>query len=126
MRVERKQAGKAGLLNLIFALLFGWGLVNVITLMGTLANTQLDRSPPQIHYSQIVEKRINTSSKLPTSYFLVVTDWQVERGAQTLLRVNYETFEAVEVSSPIIVTTRSGLLGAEWLVDIKLDEAGDD
>jgi hypothetical protein len=126
MRVERKQAGKAGLLNLIFALLFGWGLVNVITLMGTLANTQLDRSPPQIHYSQIVEKHINTSSKLPTSYFLVVTDWQVERGAQALLRVNYETFEAVEVSSPIIVTTRSGLLGAEWLVDIKLDEAGDD
>jgi hypothetical protein len=107
------------LLNLILALLISWGLANVVAMAGTFINVKFDSSPPRVHQSQLVEKYTTSSSRAPVMYFLIATDWRSERGARVLLRVNRETFEAVSNTTPLLVTTKSGRLGAEWVVQVE-------
>jgi hypothetical protein len=82
-------------------------------------NGSLDNSPPVIH-RQAVRSRGTASSRSGTTYYARVESWR-EVPATEKIRVNYRLYRQIRPGESIlIVTTRSGYFGFEWLVSCRL------
>ena len=85
--------------------------------MGTvgLLNGALDDSPQVTHAATIVEK-YTTKSKNTTKYHVKCQSWRKPGGTESF-QINSGDYNAVvENRSKMVVTTRAGALGVEWLV----------
>lgn len=84
-------------------------------------NGRLDTSPPVIH-RQPVRSRGYANSRSGTTYYLRVESWR-EIPATEKIRVNYKVYRQTRPGeSLLIVTTRAGYFGFEWIMSYRLDE----
>jgi hypothetical protein len=100
------------------ALMLGAVLLFPAGSMGTvgLLNGALDDSPQVTHTAVIVEK-YTTRSKNTTKYHVKCVSWRKPGGGTESFQINSADYNAVvENRSKMVVTTRAGALGVEWLV----------
>lgn len=79
-----------------------------------LVNGALDESPELRHETIVLEKTSSGGGRSAVSYSLRVQGWQAG-AAWHDVGVDRATFDAARVSGPLLITTRSGRLGREWV-----------
>lgn len=97
--------GKPGQAALLFLLLmmFSSGLVVQV-------NELLDFREPDVAYTEVLDKRISTSSRSPDSYLLAVS---VDEQTQEL-QAPPDLYDAVEIGDDVIITTYPGAFGIRY------------
>lgn len=80
----------------------------------TLVNGALDRSPPVVREAVIVEK-YTTRSKNRTNYHVRVASWRNPGRTESFEVSSADHQAVVPHRSRMVVTTRAGLLGVEWM-----------
>lgn len=85
----------------------GWGTAAIL-------NGYLDASPPLRHVAQVVDKRASKGKH--RSYHAIVESWRPTKRRETI-RVGARTYRGiVSKESKLIVQTKRGRFGFEWLV----------
>lgn len=97
--------GKPGQAALLFVILmmFSFGFVVQV-------NHLLDFKEPDVGYTEVLDKHISTSSKLPDSYLLTVSVDEREQD----LQVPPELYDVTEIGDEVIVTTSHGAFGIRY------------
>lgn len=94
----------------IFAFILG-GIGGEITLNGWL-----DKGKPMVHEVDVINK-YTSRSKNNTTYHVVVKSWRKSEYSEKLM-VNANLYDELEAGqSKMIITTKPGKFGFEWLVD---------
>jgi len=107
-------------------LLLGLLLVSVLVPIGARVNAQFDASSPET-FAVDVERLVVKRHKLGSSYYLLVRDWR-SRGQEVLVCADGNQ-QGVDLSrveplpSEVVVTTRRGFLGLEWIERIDIEAA---
>lgn len=73
-------------------------------------NYLLDFKAPDVGYTEVLDKRISTSSKSPDSYLLIVS----VDGQERELQAPPERYDATEIGDAVIVTTCPGAFGVRY------------
>lgn len=73
-------------------------------------NYLLDFKAPDVGYTEVLDKRISTSSKSPDSYLLIVS----VDGQERELQAPPERYDATEIGDAVIVTTYPGAFGVRY------------
>lgn len=104
--------GKPGQAVLLFVLLMMFSCGFVVQM-----NYLLDFGEPDVAYTEVLDKRISTSSKSPDSYLLTVS---VDEQKQEL-QAPPDLYDVTEIGDDVIITTYSGAFGIRyadvWSVD---------
>ena len=82
------------------------------------ANGYFDQSLPQAHWSSVVDKSISHSSRGGDSYYLQVSDW-LPNEPPMQVQVNAASYNSHQIGQPIALSTKSGFLGAQWLLQMQ-------
>jgi magnesium-transporting ATPase (P-type) len=83
----------------------------------TLFNGFLDGSSSRT-LEQIVSSMDISRNKQGTSHYVYVSDWQKPQST-VRLSVGRDFYQRIQIGTKIQVTTKPGLLGAEWVADIR-------
>ena len=99
-----------------------FGVVPGVTLAtigaGLLLNCALDFTTPTTFTTTLLKNHLHARNKGGTSFIWVLKDWK-PTAHEIDFFVNREVYESCEEGAPIVVTTKKGLLGYEWLVDFR-------
>lgn len=97
--------GKPGQAAMLFVILmlFSFGFVVQV-------NYLLDFKEPDVGYTEVLDKHISTSSKLPDSYLLTVS----VDGQEQELQAPPELYDGTEIGDEVIITTYHGAFGIRY------------
>lgn len=108
-----KPKASAILTGILLAGIVAWLSVGSIL---TIINGAFDQSVEQTHNATVISKYI--SSGRSKSYFLVFPDWD-KRAVLRDVHVTRDFYERKPVKSSILITTKAGALGQEWIARIE-------
>jgi hypothetical protein len=110
--IQRKNEISLGVLLVLVSFILGFPCtVGYLCLL----NGGLDHSAVAVHQVRLL--RTTKSSGKTTTYYFVAEDWQRPQH-EVWFEVRRRVYAAHRAGAPLVVTTRSGWLGQEWLQSI--------
>jgi hypothetical protein len=111
---RRSSYGHDALLHLL-----QWGSWSALFFSGTViwfANCHYDVSSPKQHGGKVLEKHITTARRSKT-FYISLADWHAPE--QTIsVQVNSKLYKRLKLSDDVVITSRSGQLGMEWIENV--------
>ncbi len=117
-RTDRLSDVPRAVVRLLLALTF---VISPLVLANALVlvNGALDGSPELRHETVVLEKVSSGGGRSALSHTLRVQGWQADAPCHDV-GVDRATFDAAHVFGPVLITTRSGRLGREWVASYRL------
>jgi hypothetical protein len=81
-------------------------------------NSYFDTSPERSHDTTITQMYTVSGSRSSRSYYLCLNDWKNPH-SQITIAFDRQTFNTHHVRGQIIIKTKRGFLGYEWITDFK-------